>query len=116
MVGHGGTEDPGKQCCIGRSLAQRTWLVMRNFHLPVANRARSLTQDGAVVFLGNTGILYWRFAHWPLGFCSKSRYQGRKQLFLCTPSHPTRGWLENALTGGVIESPCLTRPFGETMT
>ena len=116
MVGHGGTEDPGKQCCISRSLAQRTRLVTRNFHLPVANRTRSLTQDGAVVFLGNNGVLHWGFAHWPLGFCSKSRYQGRKQLFLCTPSHPTMGWLDNALAGGVIENPCLTRPLGVTMT
>lgn len=65
MVGHGVTEDPGKQRCISRSLVQRTRLVTRNFHLPVANRTRSLTQDGAVVFLGNTGVLHtglWGFA------------------------------------------------------
>lgn len=116
MVGHGGTEDPCKQCCIGRSMTQRTRLVTRNFHLPVANRTRSLTQDGAVVFLGNTGVLHWGFAHWPLGFCSNSRYQGRKQLLLGTPSHPTRGWLDNALAGGIIENPWLTRPLKVTMT
>lgn len=50
LGGCGGTCGPGSQFYIGRSLAERTQLVARNFHLPMASRARPLNQDGAVVF------------------------------------------------------------------
>lgn len=50
LGGCGGTYGPSSQFCVGRSLAERTQLMAGSSHLPVDNRAGSLSQDEAIVF------------------------------------------------------------------
>ena len=57
QCGYGGTYGPNIQFYVGRSLAERTQLVVGHSHLPVANRAGPLTKDRAIVFPRASGVV-----------------------------------------------------------